>query len=752
MFKYRLIATAAVLGLMFNTAAYAQLHIVTDECAEITPDYANYLKNPNGYTVIPSAADYSQTEITLFTAEALPSKYRSETYDERLLGKIPEVRDQGQNGDCWAFAAIAAGEYSSIIHNGKDYSNPRSLWSEQHMAAAMYDTQNEQFKWLTSYYEGTDAPSGGNREMATSYYIRQNASGPVSIGRFNKDSYEAYKSGRYIDYEPIFNLGGRNRLMTLKSAEYISDVYEGSSILTYDLEDGYIVNLSYNLNEPVIRAIKEAVMSHGAVGTSYLSYDRNTSDGGKQYFNYETNAYYLDWVDMINKAVEDSNAPYERNGVDFSVSPSSDGSIKCSHSFRIPVNHGVAIVGWDDDFPAENFTTPPTLPDGTQVNGAWIIRNSWGDDWGDGGYQYISYLDPAIGFASYVYNFSDEIKDHVYSYELTGANGINSSFMALLNGDDLFGGCRVYATRFATEGNATELLDAIGLYVTDTSDTYEVIVKDDADGDDPGRISVLYFGEDENAVTLIDPDKPSNNGKSIKLSGVGYKMIQLAEPVKVTGTFDIIIKMYDESNAAKRYTVPTIQQITIGDNNTSTNFIAKEGVSFTFDRLSAAINHNTGEFVLWDIESWTDIGATDTDLTSSDQIIGKSRSNWTVKAYTNDPNHSETPTTGPSGSPNPTDEPSYARDYIIDDIIADKNTVNVKLIRNNTVNGTLVIAMYDSNNVLIGLSLKDISADAEDIDGIAVDIDTSEAEYISAFIWNSISDTGMKPISEKISK
>lgn len=54
-------------------------------------------------------------------------------------------------------------------------------------------------------------------------------------------------------------------------------------------------------------------------------------------------------------------------------------------------NHAISIVGWDDNYSRDNFTSPGGNK--PEKDGAYIALNSWGDDWGDNGYFYISYED-----------------------------------------------------------------------------------------------------------------------------------------------------------------------------------------------------------------------------------------------------------------------------------------------------------------------------------------------------------------------
>lgn len=63
-----------------------------------------------------------------------------------------------------------------------------------------------------------------------------------------------------------------------------------------------------------------------------------------------------------------------------------------SHEGDDMYNHGVVIVGWDD-----------TACDGT---GAWIVKNSFGSDWGEEGYIYMEYGTCRIGAGARYFDVS----------------------------------------------------------------------------------------------------------------------------------------------------------------------------------------------------------------------------------------------------------------------------------------------------------------------------------------------------------
>jgi C1A family cysteine protease len=51
-----------------------------------------------------------------------------------------------------------------------------------------------------------------------------------------------------------------------------------------------------------------------------------------------------------------------------------------------PVNHAIVLVGWNDDLGKDN--------------GYWILRNSWGESWGESGYMRIRYKVNKVGYSA----------------------------------------------------------------------------------------------------------------------------------------------------------------------------------------------------------------------------------------------------------------------------------------------------------------------------------------------------------------
>lgn len=79
-------------------------------------------------------------------------------------------------------------------------------------------------------------------------------------------------------------------------------------------------------------------------------------------------------------------------------------------------NHDIVIVGWDDDYPAENFVGNVT------TDGAFLCQNSWGENFGDEGIFYVSYEDVNIGGYGVSYSRIDSVENYdlIFQSDLCG--------------------------------------------------------------------------------------------------------------------------------------------------------------------------------------------------------------------------------------------------------------------------------------------------------------------------------------------
>jgi hypothetical protein len=172
-------------------------------------------------------------------------------------------------------------------------------------------------------------------------------------------------------------------------------------------------------------------------------------------------------------------------------------------------NHAVTIVGWDDNFDATRFLTPPP------GNGAFLIKNSWGAGWGEGGYFYISYYDSIIGKWNYVFNNAVSATQYgpAYQYDLLGWT---ASF-----------GYESDTAWFANIFTAvsTEPLMAAGFYTASLNTAYELYVYRDITGG-PRNGSLI-------------------GSKSGTIPFAGYHTIALDVPIPLTAgqDFSIVVKL-----------------------------------------------------------------------------------------------------------------------------------------------------------------------------------------------------------------
>lgn len=199
----------------------------------------------------------------------------------------------------------------------------------------------------------------------------------------------------------------------------------------YHLTDAYCMNSALNdgaSSNSYVDKIKSMILNGNSVAIS-IYYNSN------KYYSKESNSYY------------------------------------CNDKSQA-VNHGLTIVGWDDDFYSyDGLTNKPTS------KGAWLIKNTYGYQFGDYGYFWLSYESPLnsdvtsyIATSSNNYSTNYTIDDYGW---VTSVNSLTDEKIHLY--DD-------YAGNVFTSVN-NEDLSAVGIYTTDFNTQYTISIYKDIQSD-----------------------------------------------------------------------------------------------------------------------------------------------------------------------------------------------------------------------------------------------------------------------------
>lgn len=251
---------------------------------------------------------------------------------------------------------------------------------------------------------------------------------PENVYDFSEDHMSLNDSYDINQYE-----GGKYYMSMAYLLSWKGPVYEkedpyGDGFSPDGLKSAFHVQEIQIIPSKDLEGIKKAIFLYGGVQSSLYMPMGYTYEESSPYYNVEHSAYY--------------------------------------HIGNEKANHDVVIVGWDDSYPATNFSTPP------EGDGAFICVNSWGEEFGEEGFFYVSYYDSGIGVHNMVYTSVEDKNnyDNIYQSDLcgwVGQLGYNREYAYFAN---------VYTA------NKEEFLEAVGFYATTPGTSYEVYIVNDYTG------------------------------------------------------------------------------------------------------------------------------------------------------------------------------------------------------------------------------------------------------------------------------